>query len=211
MALSRVLAVLIVVGLAGMASAARADDTKQYDLDGCAVEIVAAFRPLLAQRRVRPVEPPTAAMGLIASSTHCALSPELRTRATALLQRPSDALTEGDLAEPEEEWLRELAFSWGMPRARGAAREVVLRAAREMVAHSQKAVPLVQALWVMANFDYRGPETPDGVPIVGDVLLEKLAPGCGYGQWFTCPEGHMRWHEPERARVRRWYFRRGPH
>lgn len=202
MALTRVLTLAV---LLGMQSAALAD-AKRYDLAGCADEIAEAFQPLLRQRRVVLVEPPRAAMTLLASSIHCPVAPATRERARHLAGLGAGMLSPtADAAQPTQPWLAELAFGYGLPRATGPSRDVLLEVIETMTAYSSKAVPLAQALFVMANFEYGGPESADGVPIVGDVLLGALSPGCGYGRWFECDAPRMQWSSADAARVRRWY------
>ena len=207
MALMRTLLVLLALGL--LPTAARADDAKLYDLDACATAIAAAFQPLLAQPHVARTEPPAAALTLLADARPCPIGDAVRLRARDVLRDLDGALV-GARREPEQEWLRGLSFGWGMPRTTGTASAILVNALDTLTAYSGKATPLAQALYVMANFEYRGPETMDGVPIVGDVLLGELRPGCGYGDWFRCPDGHMRWTPQGAARVRRWYRGHSP-
>lgn len=202
-------ALSFVLALLGVQSAALAE-SKRYDLEACAEEIAHAFQPLLRQRRVTLVEPPRAAMELIASSARCPFAPATRAEASRLAPLGSDMLSSmAEAREPSQPWLR-LSYGYGLPRATGPSREVLLDAIDTMTAYSGKAIPLAQALFVMANFEYRGPESLDGVPIVGDVMLGALSPGCGYGRWFECDAPRMRWRPSDTARVRRWYLSRHP-
>lgn len=205
----RVTSLVMVLGMLGMQSSALAE-SKRYDLEACATEIALAFQPLLRQRRVILVEPPRAAMELIASSARCPFAPATRAEASRLASLGSGMLSPmAEATEPSQPWLQ-LSYGYGLPRASGPSREVLLDAIDTMTAYSSKAIPLAQALFVMANFEYRGPESLDGVPIIGDVMLGALSPGCGYGRWFECDEPRMQWRSEDAARVRRWYSSRLP-